>query len=93
MTAFHEAPSDAMNSYFGNRLNLAPGEVTPEIVLDALRRGGLDGNACSGLETIFRRCEVARFAGNAVDAPNADAARQIINELHELLKKCEKVRV
>ena len=93
MTAFHEALSDAMNSYFGNRLNLAPGEVTPEIVLDALRRGGLDGNACSGLEMIFRRCEEARFAGSAVEAPNADAARHMINKLHEWLKKCEKVRV
>ena len=90
---FFEALADALRSYFGHRLNLAPGEVTAEVVLAALLRGGLDEQHFRELEKLLARCDEVRFAGDTNLLNAADFSRETLNTLHELLKKCEKIRV
>lgn len=94
--AFYDALAQALAAYFGDRLNLSPGEVTPDIVLRALERGGLEASKLDALHELFGKCEEARFAGAAafkVGADEADRLASELNELHWILKACERTRL
>lgn len=87
--AFYEALGDALNSYFGNRLNLPPGDVTPAIVLQTLQQAGVEtGNA----EILFTRVEAARY-GLAESEQDSDTLKTIKRDLEQLLRTIDKVRI
>ena len=86
---FFEGVWEALAAYFGDRLNLAPGEVTTELVLAALAKTSLDLAAREGLVAIFRVCDEERFGGGGREADWAG----ILSEVPRLLKLCEKVEL
>lgn len=87
---FHDALWEAMSSYFGHRLNLLPGDVTPQRIDDAFARAKVDGPQRRWIEEFFAVCESARYGGVAgLDA--ATASKQIAG-LEDALRTCEKIK-
>jgi hypothetical protein len=88
---FVEALWEATAAYFGNRLNLPPGQVEKAVVLEALRRGGLDVGSRSDLESLFDRCDQIRFGG--ADRPEPAEMEKMVEQLSAILRACEKVKM
>ncbi len=86
---FFEGAWEALSSYYGNRLNLAPGEVAGPAVVAALRRGGLEEELCGRLERLFACCDQERYAACSSGVDPAD----ILKTLPALLKASEKVKL
>lgn len=91
--AFFEAVWAAMSSYFGNRLNLAPGAVALENVLEALQRGRLDPTDIERVKALFGRCEQERFGAASGGSPTTDPLEAVLEELSRVLRACERVRL
>ena len=87
--AFYEAAGNALNSYFGNRLNLPPGEVTPHIVLNAMEKAGLETDKAKFL---FDHVEAARY-GLSNSQQTAHELKTVKNDLQDLLKSIEKSKL
>ena len=96
-TAFYEAVWDTLATYFGDRLNLAPGEVTEARVGEAMRREGVGDHTLSQLRDLFMVCEHARFGLNSGDngkmsdseRHNADVVMGILEGLIRATEKAE----
>ncbi len=86
--AFYDAVWKSLTDYFGNRLNLPPGEVGPEQILE---RGAAAPPAewTAELKALFAECETARYA--AVEAAAPDFAATIAR-LRGVLRAAEKMR-
>lgn len=94
---FFEALAEALGCYFGDRLNLPPGAITSDIVLERLTRGGLRPEHVAMLAKLFTRCEEARFAASGSAGTLADSERAscdvLLRETHAVLKACEKTKL
>ena len=96
--AFYEAVWETLASYFGNRLNLSPGEVTGDAVLGALVKGGLNPATLDQVREIFSLCEQERFGyGQSRTASITDqdkkARSDLLSHLNHALKECERIRL
>ncbi|QHI70097.1 BatD family protein [Tichowtungia aerotolerans] len=87
--AFYEALADAFTSYFGNRLNLPPGDVTPTVVLQALTQANVETEQAKSL---FHQVEAARY-GLSVSEHSADEMKNLKGDLERLLKAVEKTKL
>lgn len=87
-SAFYEALGNALSDYFGHRLNLPPGDVTPATVIAALERAGADTKT---LRSIFDQVEAARY-GMAAQKP-ADEMRSLITSLEQVFRLAEKTNL
>jgi len=91
---FFDALGAAVANYFGDRLNLAPGQVTPDTVLAALRRSSLDPEHTERLQNVFAECERHRFGFvRDAEAYPPDRLRALLTDTQEVLKACERVRM
>ncbi len=90
--AFFEALADALRSYFGNRLNLPPGDVTAEGLRQQLAAANVDRTLAERVQALFELCDRERFgaAGGAFDAA---AAQTAVDDTAQLLRQFEKVRL
>ncbi len=86
--AFYEAIGSSLTEYFGNRLNLPPGEVTPATVLESLQRADLDTSA---LKSIFDQVEGARYGMGLEQSP--EEMKQLITHLRQLFRRTEKANI
>jgi len=96
-SGFFQAVWEALASYFGNRLNLSPGEVSVDVVTTALA-AKLESSRLTQLGELFALCEQQRFGSAAVSgtASSEDDKKvfgQTLDSLHEVLKACEKIRI
>ncbi|MFH0952764.1 MAG: BatD family protein [Verrucomicrobiota bacterium] len=95
--AFFEAVWEALASYFGDRLNLSPGEVTGDAVMDALIQARMDDSARDQVRQLFETCERERFgqAGGAAVMTPADkaASAELLAVLNRVLRSCERIRL
>jgi hypothetical protein len=95
--AFFEALWEAIASYFGHRLNLAPGEVSIDLISKSMMRGGLETEKVKALQDLFARCEQERFgsAASQVSISNEEqpSLSKLIDLLNTTLKSCERVRI
>ena len=91
--AFYEAIWETLSSYFGHRLNLAPGELSTEVVLSALNHEHMNASDTERIRVLFERCERARFGDVGADAVHEAQERGILEELNQLLRKCERLRL
>jgi len=92
VAGFHEAAWETLSSYFGNRFNLSPGEISATAVVKRMREAGLDDNSCEQLTNAFHVCEYARF-GQTDTSATEDADLLTQNKaLHTILKRCERIR-
>lgn len=87
--AFHDALWEALTTYFGNRLNLAPGEVDRARVVDAFARAGMNAESLDEIGRLFDACDMARYAGAAV---GATGMRDRVESLVRILARCERTR-
>lgn len=88
---FYEALWDALASYFGNRLNLAPGDVSQSRVDAAFATANFEGEQRSFIRDLFATCDQARFAGGSATF-DADAAHKLVTGLEDALRACEKIK-
>ncbi|MGD9873377.1 MAG: BatD family protein [Kiritimatiellia bacterium] len=87
---FTEGLWEALTRYFGNLLNLAPGEVTADIVVQRLGNCGLPAESTRDIADIFRACESMRYApGQGITT--SDMAEMKIR-LGRILKACERIK-
>lgn len=96
--AFLEAVWETLASYFGNRLNLSPGEVTSEAVIGALIAGKLDPALTRQVRDLFSFCEKERFGYDPaktmpLSAQDKKADLDLLNRLNRILKECERIRL
>ena len=92
-TAFYEAMWEALASYFGNRLNLTPGELTKETVLSALNGARMNLQDVERVRILFERCEQERFGVVRTNAVHEAQEFGILDELNQILRKCERLRL
>ena len=96
--AFFEAVWETLASYFGNRLNLSPGEVTSDAVIGALIAGKLDPELTEQAKDLFSYCEKERFGYGqaktmALSTQDKKIDADLLNRLNHLLKECERIRL
>ncbi len=89
--AFYDAMGNALTDYFGNRLNLAPGEVTAPVVLKMLQGSGLPSDTLTRLNELFERVEVERYSHGNTPASDKDTEEQQ-RFLIQTLKRCQNIR-
>ncbi len=91
--AFYEAIWKTLSSYFGHRLNLAPGELSADIVLSALNRAHMSDSDMECIRVLFEHCERARFGDVGADTVHEAQERGILEELTQVLRKCERLKL
>lgn len=89
--AFFEHLHGAVRDYFGHRLNLAPGDVSVERMVEALHRAGMEPDTVEFMRSLIARCEAVRFGGGIerADDQTADEER-LVSELKNILRNCER---
>jgi hypothetical protein len=80
---------EALTTYFGNRLNLAPGEVDRARVVDAFARAGMNAESLDEIGRLFDACDMARYAGAAA---GTTGMRDRVESLVRILARCERTR-
>ena len=95
---FYEAVWDTLASYYGNLLNLPPGEITLDRVSEALGRAGMSAHDLSRLREMFIVCEHARFGlhvhGNLrMTDSDVHNAGVIMDTLEDVIQRSEKTGV
>lgn len=88
--AFHDALWESLTTYFGNRLNLAPGEVDRVRVVDAFAKAGMNAGSLDEIGRLFDACDMARYAGAAAGAAGM---RDRVESLVRVLARCERARL
>lgn len=83
---FYEALWDALADYFGHRLNLAPGEVTLQTVLDRVPR------ETEALETLFNTIEQRRYGIHSGEA-SKDEMKALLKQFNATLRQCERMKL
>ena len=94
---FFEALWAALAAYFGNRLNLAPGEVSFETLAAVAQRATVPDDLLGQARVLFARCEQERFgrdtlAGQTV-AVMPDEGAALLEELNAVLRAFEKIKL
>lgn len=87
-----EALWQALTGYFGNRLNLPPGEVTSDDILLALNRSGADPDVLRHLEPLLTMLESRRYGATLAEPRNIQSAGHI-EETSRILLRCEKLKI
>ena len=93
---FHQALWEALAAYFGNRLNLLPGQVSRDVVTERLSRAGLEPASLGRLGEIFLFLEQERFGrpsppSGRFSAGERDRLAKLLEELERLLQSCEQL--
>jgi hypothetical protein len=89
---FYDGIWEALCSYYGNRLNLSPGEITPDMINRFLAGGHADASLRERLADVFQMCDAHRFAGGAGLDDNTQPGSEIIKTVSEAFKISEKIR-
>ncbi len=86
--AFHDAVWASLAAYFGDRLNLPPGEVAAETVI--ARAGEAAPDAWRDeVRRLFAECMAARYAGAGAPAPDYPA---MLARLRAVLRQSERLK-
>lgn len=93
---FYEALWTILTSYFGNRFNLSPGEVSAGEVSRRLLAGGWDVARVNEIARLFEACEGSRFGavaqtGHPLDPEEQKAWRTQLDRLVEHMRACERL--
>lgn len=88
-TAFYNALGTALTDYFANRLNLAPGEVSASIVIQALKKTDLPPERIDRLKNLFEQVDAERYSPTPT---SLEEAEETLAFLTQTLKRCEKIK-
>jgi len=87
--AFYDALWNTLAEYFGNRLNLPPGDIDSPTILQALKQAAVDGKQIDKLRSVFEHVEASRYG-----LPNSESTSEEMKKtqrtLEQILKRCEK---
>ncbi len=92
VTSFYDALWCALADYFGHRLNLQPGAVTPDTVLRTLENAKAGQELICGLHDLFHQVDACRY-GRPAEPVSPEAMKSQQARLEELLKQCEKIKL
>lgn len=84
--AFYKALWDALSTYFGHRLNLAPGQITLQTVLEKVPDESGD------IAQLFQTVEHRRYGIDAEPEHQHDEMKQLLHRLNLTLRKCERMK-
>jgi len=90
---FYEALADALRSYFGNRFNLPPGDVTADNLQQRLLAARVDAALAGQITTLFELCDRERFGAAGAVALDTEASRRAVADTAKLLRQFERVRL
>jgi tetratricopeptide (TPR) repeat protein len=90
--AFYEALWQALSTYFGHRMNLAPGEVTPARVLEFARHGGMDETLLAELSSVFEACDAHRFGAGLGASDQSQTQQHYLKTIPTILKQAERIK-
>ncbi|NCD33881.1 MAG: protein BatD [Spartobacteria bacterium] len=89
MPAFYNGLWMALSSYFGHRLNLSPGEINSELVIEHCKQAKADDVTIQNLANLFALCDQGRFGmGRSLSEKEQ---RDKISELTNILKNAERI--
>ncbi len=90
-TAYYEQLWSALANYFGDRFNLAPGEVDRAIV--GKRIGYLlEPTVADEMNNLFAHFEQERFGSAGAKTPLTEEDRNLVGRVRQLLRACEETR-
>ncbi|MEM7394068.1 MAG: BatD family protein, partial [Verrucomicrobiota bacterium] len=94
---FFDAVWDTLVGYFGNRLNLSPGAVTTQIVVDAFSQSDTEEGLTDRIELLFSDCAAYRFgseaSGETMTPERKTQLSTMLADVNSLLQQCEKVKL
>lgn len=93
---FYEAVWHVLVVYFGNRFDLAPGQVSAEEVSRRLLAAGWSLDRTGEVTQLFEQCEGRRFgsgpdSGRALSDSEQQAWRTRLDRLVEIMRDCERL--
>lgn len=88
--AFYDGLWMALANYFGNRLNLAPGEVAHETVTNACCNSTASKQLLEATEQLFTACDHHRFGGGVTAI---DDLRQLLTDARKTAKSFERIKL
>ncbi|MDD4735355.1 MAG: BatD family protein, partial [Kiritimatiellae bacterium] len=91
--AYHDGLWNALSSYFGDRLNLAPGEVSAHQVIEHCRQGGLPAEHLDLLRRLFEECDEFRFGAASYARTDISLMASDLKAVPNLLKATERIRL
>lgn len=92
--AVFEAIWQALASYYGNRLNLSPGDVTEETVSRSMACTEEGRRLTGSVQEWFRTCEIERFGAGTPDRfSGAAELSDAVVSVSRLLRSSERVRM
>lgn len=86
---FYQALWQAMADYFAHRCNLEAGQVSPDLILEKCRKGGMASGKVDGLAELIALLDEARFAQSS---PQAQDMQNHLQQTQEHLRAMEKIR-
>lgn len=90
---YYDGLWEALSSYFGDRLNLAPGEIASSQVLELCRNGGMPQEQTALLQRLFEQCDECRFGAVSSHRSDPDALTSDLKAVPALLKAAERIRL
>ncbi len=91
--AYHDGLWNALSSYFGDRLNLSPGEVSAHQVIERCRQGGLPAEHLDLLRRLFAECDEFRFGAASYARTESSLLATDLKAVPNLLKATERIRL
>ncbi len=88
---FFDALWRSAADYFGNRLNLAPGEVDADQIIEFCRAAELGSRTTDELAELLQSCEMERFTASSLSLEGIDHS-EMLNKMRSILKACERNR-
>lgn len=89
--ALHQSLWQALADYTAHRCNLEAGQISPDLILNKCRAGGLAVPVIESLEQLLRECDEARFAAGGLG--DAAALKTRLQKTREILRAMENVRL
>jgi hypothetical protein len=83
---FNEALWNALAAYFGHKLNLAPGEITLQILRSRIP------DQADAIEQLYNQIEQRRYDIQTATGESPDQMKALLNQLVATLKQCERMK-
>ncbi|MBN2702779.1 MAG: protein BatD [Pontiellaceae bacterium] len=83
--AFDDALWNALTAYFGHRFNLAPGQITPQVVQEKVPEEK------ESIQQLFETIEHSRYASGTNSRSQSDM-EDLLSRLTQILRKCERMK-
>lgn len=86
---FYDSVFKTLREYIGDRFHMASAGITADVIDNALKEKGIDGQVLGRLRNVFRECDMARYAPAGLDAENMT---KTLNDLKEIIDHCERYK-